>query len=74
MSDKDINSKAFDEGTLLKLNIFRECFREWLPVFLYGKGIERICIYDLFGYDTEGNPGSPMILLDEVRGNNRQYC
>ncbi len=77
MSDKDINSKAFDEGTLLKLNIFRESFREWLPVFLYGKGIERICIYDLFagsGYDTEGNPGSPMILLDEVRGNNRQYC
>lgn len=77
MSEKDINKKAFDEGTLLKLKIFQECFREWFPVFLYTPGIERICIYDLFagsGYDTEGNPGSPIILLEEARGNEYQHC
>lgn len=32
---KDINKKEFDEATLLKLEIFRECFREWLPVFIH---------------------------------------
>ena len=26
---KNINNKPFDEGTLLKLDIFRKCFREW---------------------------------------------
>lgn len=31
---KDINKKDFSEETELKLDIFRECFREWYPVFL----------------------------------------
>lgn len=77
MPSEDINKKEFDEGTLLKLDIFRKCFREWLPVFLYTKGIEGIYIYDLFagsGYDSKGYPGSPIILLQEARGNAQQYC
>lgn len=73
----DINEKAFDEKTLLKLDIFRECFREWFPVFLYNPFINRIYIMDMFagsGTDSEDNPGSPLILLDEVKGLESKYC
>lgn len=77
MAREDINKKEFDAGTLLKLDIFRRCFREWFPVFLHAKGIERIFIFDLFagsGYDAAGNPGSPIILLQESRGAENQHC
>lgn len=73
MTKKDINKQPFSEATKLKLEIFRKCFREWLPVFVYRKGVEQIFIYDMFagsGTDPEGNPGSPIILLDEAH----QYC
>ncbi|OJV37691.1 MAG: hypothetical protein BGO33_03135 [Bacteroidia bacterium 43-41] len=73
----DINKKAFDEKTLLKLDIFRECFREWFPVFLNNIFIERIYIMDMFagsGTDPERNLGSPLILLDEVRGPESSFC
>lgn len=30
-------TKPFDEGTKVKLEIFREYFKEWLPVFLSKK-------------------------------------
>jgi len=74
---KNINKKAYTEETLLKLDIFRECFREWFPVFLHSKFISKIFIYDLFagsGSDSEGTFGSPLILLEEARGDKRQYC
>lgn len=77
MSKKDINKAQFDEATLLKLDIFRRCFREWLPVFLHNPFITNIIIYDLFagsGKDIVGNPGSPLILLEEARGDNYQHC
>lgn len=80
MAHEDINKKPFDEGTQLKLNIFRECFREWLPVFLLNPHIKTIFIYDMFagsGYDSEGEYGSPLILLDEARGfrdGEYKYC
>lgn len=73
----DINEKAFDEKTLLKLDIFRECFREWFPVFLHNSFVDRIYIMDMFagsGTDIEGNYGSPLILLDEVKGSEAEYC
>lgn len=73
MTKKDINKQPFSEATKLKLEIFRKCFREWFPVFVYRKGVEQIFIYDMFagsGTDPEGNPGSPIILLDEAH----QYC
>lgn len=60
MSKKDINKAQFDEATLLKLDIFRRCFREWLPVFLHNPFITNIIIYDLFagsGKDIVGNRG-----------------
>lgn len=74
---KDINNEVFTEETKLKLDIFRECFREWFPVFLNNKFVSRIFIYDFFagsGQDIEGTPGSPLILIEEAKGDKRQYC
>jgi three-Cys-motif partner protein len=71
---KDINKHKFSEETLLKLDIFRKCFREWLPVFLHNPLVQKIYVYDLFagsGKDSVGNCGSPLILLKEA---SRIYC
>jgi three-Cys-motif partner protein len=68
---KDINASIFSEGTKLKLEIFAECFREWFPVFVHHTFIRKIYIFDFFagsGMDTQGNLGSPLILLSEARG------
>lgn len=73
----DINKKEFTEETKLKLEIFKECFREWYPVFIHHKSISRVYIYDMFagsGMDTKGNWGSPLILLNEAKGENRKHC
>ena len=45
---KDINKKEFDGATKLKLEIFRECFKEWFPVFIHNSFVEKIFIYDFF--------------------------
>lgn len=77
MRKKDINSKPYDEATMLKLDIFRKCFREWYPVFVHNPIIESIYIYDMFagsGHDANGKPGSPLILLEEAKGDKCQYC
>lgn len=74
---KDINKSEFTEGTKLKLAIFRECFKEWYPVFLNNPYVSRLIIYDMFagsGRDTIGNVGSPIILLQEAIGGEKQYC
>jgi three-Cys-motif partner protein len=74
---KDINKKKFDGATKLKLEIFRECFKEWLPVFIHNPFVEKIFIYDFFagsGIDSENNHGSPLILLDEAKGENQMFC
>ena len=66
---KDINKKSYPEETLLKLEIFEECFREWLPVFLYSPQIATIYIFDFFaGSGTTGAAalelGRRFILVD----------
>ena len=74
---KNINKSPFDEATELKLEIFGECFREWLPVFIHNPLIEKIFIYDFFagsGTDSLGKPGSPIILLNEAKGENCKIC
>jgi len=71
---KNINADVFTEETKLKLQIFAECFREWLPVFIHHSFVNRINIFDLFagsGKDAVGNFGSSLILLDKARG---KYC
>lgn len=77
MAKIDINKQPFHEATMLKLDIFRRCFREWFPVFVHHPGVKQIFIYDMFagsGTDSMGNPGSPIILLEEARGDKRQHC
>lgn len=74
---KNINDRPFDEATLLKLEIFKECFKEWFPVFIHIQYVERIYIYDFFagsGADVNGTHGSPLILLDVAKGENLRYC
>ncbi len=74
---KNINTKPFDETTQLKLDIFRECFREWLPVFIHDYWTEGVYIFDFFagsGTDSIGKLGSPLILLDEAKGTDRHFC
>ncbi len=74
---KDINKRTFSEETELKLDIFRECFKEWYPVFINTPFIQKVYIYDMFagsGCDQVGNPGSPLVLLEEAKGDKGQYC
>ena len=74
---KNINKEAFVETTQLKLEIFGECFREWFPVFIYSPWVDRVYIYDFFagsGKDKIGNYGSPLVLLNEAKGENRHFC
>lgn len=74
---KNINETPFDEETLLKLDIFRKCFREWYPVFIHDTYTKYVYVFDMFagsGYDSAHNQGSPIILLDEAKGDKRRHC
>ena len=74
---RDINKSKFDKGTNLKLDIFRECFKEWFPVLANDQYTQKLFIYDLFagsGTDNEGEYGSPLVLLEEARGSNNEFC
>ena len=74
---KDINKSRFPDETKLKLDIFAECFREWFPVFIHNPYTKELYVYDFFagsGKDLEGALGSPLILLNEAKGENCKYC
>lgn len=77
MAKRDINKSEFTEETKLKLDLFRECYREWFPVFVHNPYIKHIFVYDMFagsGRDSVGNPGSPIILFQESCGDKKQHC
>lgn len=77
MAKNDINKSKFDSGTTLKLDIFRECFRAWFPVLANDQYTQKMYILDLFagsGTDEDGEYGSPLVLLEEAKGNNNQFC
>lgn len=64
------HKKPFDQGTKLKLEIFKKCFKEWLPVFINNPYITRLFVFDFFagsGKDSEGTFGSPLILLEQSK-------
>ncbi len=66
MAKNDMHDKPFDEGTLVKLELFEKYVNEWLPVFLHAAPGESLAIWDFFsgsGCDVDGNPGSPMRIL-----------
>jgi three-Cys-motif partner protein len=74
---KDFHEQGFDDGTMLKLDVFRRYVREWIPVFLTdspkSRHVSSINIFDLFsgpGEDVDGNSGSPVIIASELK----QYC
>ena len=66
------HDRPFDEGTLTKLRLFQLYTREWLPVFLSkpDSSWKELHLYDFFagpGTDSAGNPGSPLLFLEELR-------
>lgn len=69
---KKFFTEPFDDGTKIKLEIFKKYFESWLPTFTKGKKIhwKNIFIYDLFsgvGKDCNGNFGSPLIIVEELK-------
>lgn len=62
--------KPFDDGTKVKLEIFKNYLKEWLPVFISSYKTphwETIYIYDFFageGKDINGVLGSPLLILE----------
>jgi three-Cys-motif partner protein len=71
MAPKDIFEKPFDEGTLIKLEIFEKYFEGWLPTFIHlsDQSNKTIQIFDLFagkGYDINGQEGSPVRILKVI--------
>jgi three-Cys-motif partner protein len=71
---KNLFRKPFDDGTMAKLEIFDDYFKEWLPVFIARKEIlwNEVQIFDLFageGRDVTGVMGSPMRILKSLNEN-----
>jgi len=74
MAGKNLYRKPFDEGTIAKLKIFEDYFKEWLPVFIakLNPVWKEVQIFDLFageGKDINGVYGSPMRLLKILNEN-----
>lgn len=68
MPIKDLFQKAFDKGTNTKLEILKNYFEEWLPVFVAREAPiwNTIQIFDFFagrGTDKNGVDGSPFIFI-----------
>ncbi|MCB2208562.1 MAG: three-Cys-motif partner protein TcmP [Bacteroidetes bacterium] len=68
---KKFHNVPYSEETLIKLGIFRDYLRSWLPVFLSGKEIywNKINIVDFFagqGSDVNNVSGSPLIIFEEL--------
>ena len=69
MPVKDLHSAKFDEGTLVKLELFQDYLEEWLPVFIHSQHRSPINIIDFFagsGTDSEGTAGSPILIFDTI--------
>ena len=73
MANKNFHSKKFDKGTRIKVEIFRDYFRESFPVFVHNPYFKEIFIYDFFagqGVDAEGVYGTALSILKEIT----QHC
>lgn len=71
MPTHGFHEKAFDEGTLTKLELFELYTREWLPVFLSREDYAptTVHLFDFFagpGTDAVGNLGSPLRTLRTI--------
>lgn len=64
------HEKEFDDVTQIKLALFRLYIREWLSVFMTYRHTDQFWIFDYFsgpGKDSQGNPGSPLIIWEEIQ-------
>ena len=69
MAHKDLHEEPFDEGTIVKLEIFEDYAQAWIPTFVM-QGLPTICIFDLFagtGYDINGVAGSSIRILEKIK-------
>ena len=69
MLKDDFHKTAFDEGTVLKLDILSKYLEKWLPVFLQSAYTKRINIFDFHcgpGRDVNGMDGSPLRIVNAI--------
>ncbi len=67
MPNRDHHEKPFDDGTLIKLELFEKYMESWIPVWIHRRGIFQI--FDFFagpGYGKNGAPGSPIRILTKI--------
>ena len=48
MAFRNLHQKPFDEGTRDKLELYRDYFCEWLPVFINGSAVDNVQVFDFF--------------------------
>ena len=64
----DLHKKPFDESTKVKLSLYGNYIKEWLPVFLSKHPkYNNVNIFDFFcgpGVDENGEKGSPLITIE----------
>ena len=70
----DYHNQPFDEGTRTKLFIYKSYVQAWLQVFIHtssfpGKPLQFFDFFSGPGLDSQGNLGSPLILMDELEKN-----
>lgn len=70
---RDLHRKPFNEGTLVKLELFRAYITAWLSVFVKSERVtkKKIRIFDFFcgpGEDSNGQKGSPVLVLEILQG------
>lgn len=79
MPAEEIERKPYSEGTLVKLDIFKLYTRAWLPVFTARPDPhwKKLHLFDFFageGRDCEGTPGSPALILQEIKSRSGEIC
>lgn len=68
------HDEPFDDGTKVKLFIYKSYLQAWLQVFIHTNSFvgRPLQFFDFFsgpGEDAEGHPGSPIILMRELEAN-----
>jgi len=69
MARIDHHIKPYDEGTLVKLEIFERYVETWLPTFIMQTHVNEVNIVDFFaglGYDRLKQKGSPIRILAKI--------
>lgn len=70
MPTRNLHDHPFGEETIVKLEIFEDYLKEWLPTFIMSHEDKDICIFDFFagpGKDKCNNPGSPIRILKQIK-------